>query len=516
MTDTFRTDLTDELEEIIDLPGAAPTGTRAALAGAPAALADVPTSQPWPVQRQRAHLASWQRRYVLVLVVLDALALLAGGMIGELLRFETLGEQYRGVAYRDLVAAAVPVWLLTLAAARTYEGRYLGLGSEEFRRVANAAARFTALLAVAVFLLKWDIARGLVVGVLPAATLLALILRYLARKVLHHVRRRGTASHRVLVVGEGHAREVLERRLASSPHSGLHVVGSCRAVTRGENGLPSVGHVRARVHVLGADTVAVAHGADLDPDRLRELAWSLEGLGVDLLVAPALTDVAGPRVSIRPVSGLPLLQIAEPEFTGVRRVVKRALDISLSGAALLVGAPLLVLLGVAVRLSSRGPMLFRQVRIGKDGERFVIYKFRSMYVDAEQRLAELASFNDHGDGVLFKMRDDPRITPIGRYLRRFSLDELPQLLNVLSGQMSVVGPRPPLPAEVARYAREAHRRLLVKPGLTGLWQVSGRSDLSWEETVRLDLYYVENWSVALDAEIIWKTMGAVIRGSGAR
>jgi exopolysaccharide biosynthesis polyprenyl glycosylphosphotransferase len=242
----------------------------------------------------------------------------------------------------------------------------------------------------------------------------------------------------------------------------------------------------------------------------------LEGTGVNLLVAPALTDVAGPRIHVRPVSGLPLLQIAKPEFRGPRRLFKAAIDLLGALVLLILLSPLLLATAVVVRASGPGPVLFRQIRVGRGGRPFTMYKFRSMHSDAEHLLAELRTLNDHGEGVLFKLRDDPRITRIGKYLRRYSVDELPQLFNVLLGEMSLVGPRPPLPSEVARYAQDVHRRLLVKPGLTGLWQVSGRSDLDWEETVRLDLYYVENWSAALDAEILWKTFFAVLRGSGAR
>jgi lipopolysaccharide/colanic/teichoic acid biosynthesis glycosyltransferase len=183
--------------------------------------------------------------------------------------------------------------------------------------------------------------------------------------------------------------------------------------------------------------------------------------------------------------------------------------------ALLLLSPLFIVLTLAVRWSSAGPALFRQVRVGRDGGTFMMLKFRSMYCDAEERLAELVDQSDVRDGVLFKMRNDPRITRIGRLLRRYSLDELPQLINVLNGSMSLVGPRPPLPVEVAQYEDHVHRRLLVKPGVTGLWQVSGRSDLSWEESVRLDLRYVENWSLSEDLLILWKTARAVTLGSGA-
>ncbi|HEY6797823.1 MAG TPA: sugar transferase [Kineosporiaceae bacterium] len=487
-------------------PGVPPAPAPPALRTGPIALDDAP-----------AVVASrWQPRYIAVLVVLDATALLLGGLFGSLARFAELAGTIHGVAYVNALVAATPAWLLVLAASRAYEGRCLGLGSEEFRRVGNAAARFTAVVAIVVFLLKTDLARGLIVAALPATAILALVLRYLARQVLHRVRALGRASHRVLVVGDGTARDVLAAKLQASPQSGLRVVGVCRPALRAGPGEATVEHVRQVVESVGADTVAVAHSEGLTPEVLRQIAWTLEGTGVDLLVAPALTDVAGPRIQVRPVSGLPLLQIAEPEFTGARRVVKGTIDLIGALLLLILLSPVLLLAGVLVRLTSPGPVFFRQTRVGRDGVSFRMWKFRSMVVDAEHRLPDLQRFNDHSQGVLFKMREDPRVTGVGRMLRRFSMDELPQLFNVLAGQMSLVGPRPPLPSEVARYERHVHRRLLVKPGLTGLWQVSGRSDLDWAETVRLDLYYVENWSVALDAEILWKTLAAVLRGSGAR
>jgi len=456
----------------------------------------------------------WLPRYTACLVMIDALAMAIGGALGRLVRDGPIAVS--GVPYLRVLVLAVPAWLVMLAASHAYDGRCLGLGSEEFRRVGNAASRSTAALAVVVFLFRIEVARGLVVLALPATCLFALLFRYLARQVLHRARADGAASHRVLVVGEGRSRDVLAAKLKACPNSGLRVVGVCRPVMQDSPGQISLAHVRSAVRAFGADTVAVAHSPGITAEVLRRMAWNLEGCGVDLLVAPAFTDVAGPRIHIRPLSGLPLLQIAQPEFTGARRVAKTAID--LVGALLLalLFSPVLLAAGVAVWLSSPGPVLFRQTRIGRDGAPFGMYKFRSMVADAESRLAELRAANDHADTVLFKLRDDPRITRVGRYLRRYSIDELPQLLNVLRGQMSLVGPRPPLPSEVARYEQDVHRRLLVQPGLTGLWQVSGRSDLDWEETVRLDLYYVENWSVALDVEILWKTMSAVLRGAGAR
>jgi exopolysaccharide biosynthesis polyprenyl glycosylphosphotransferase len=260
--------------------------------------------------------------------------------------------------------------------------------------------------------------------------------------------------------------------------------------------------------------VAVLACPEMSGIRLRELAWELEETGTDLCVAPALIDVAGPRTTIRPVAGLPLLQLDHPELAGGKQVIKAMFDRAAAGLALVMLAPLFVVIALAIRLDDRGPVFFMQTRVGRDGQTFRLFKFRTMVVDAEQRRLELEALNE-GAGVLFKMRKDPRVTKVGAALRRWSLDELPQLFNVVIGDMSLVGPRPALPKEVARYGDHMRRRLVVKPGITGLWQVSGRSGLSWEESFRLDLRYVDNWSMMLDVQILWKTFSAVVRGSGA-
>lgn len=256
-------------------------------------------------------------------------------------------------------------------------------------------------------------------------------------------------------------------------------------------------------------------GADsIGPREMRELGWQLEEANVNLIVSPSLTDVAGPRIHSSPVAGLPLIHVDFPDTKGPKLWVKRAFDIVFSGFALLILSPLLLALTIIVRTDSPGPAFFRQERVGLNSKTFKMLKFRSMVIGAEGMLASLLDESD-GNGVMFKMHDDPRITRSGRILRRYSLDELPQLINVFRGEMSLVGPRPPLPEEVAQYDHWAERRLLVKPGITGLWQVSGRSNLDWDDTGRLDLYYVENWSLTGDLAIIMRTIAAVLRREGA-
>ena len=326
----------------------------------------------------------------------------------------------------------------------------------------------------------------------------------------------------VVLVGHEDALLDLVHQLVRERSAGLHLVGACvpggRAPRLEALGVPVLGSLHdasAVVRREAVDTVAVTAGPELGGPALRRLAWDLEGTGIDLVVSPGLIEVAGPRLHIRPLCGLPLLHVEEPELSGFRHLVKAALDRFGSLLALVLLAPVLVVVALVVRGSTPGPVLFSQLRVGKDGREFRIWKFRTMHVDAEQRRADVASDNVHGTEVLFKIPHDPRVTPVGRWLRRFSVDELPQLVNVLLGQMSLVGPRPPLPSEVARYGDGVHRRLLVKPGLTGLWQIRGRSDLSWDESIRLDLRYVENWSLSLDLMIIWKTFAAVLGGRGA-
>ncbi len=460
---------------------------------------------------------TWVARYRRQIVAVDTACAVLAGLAALLGRFSHMREPVLYVA----VTAGLPlVWVACVAMLGGYDQRFFGLGSEEFRRIINAAISLTAGIAILSYAFRLDFARGYVLIALPVLCATDATARYLMRQRLHRQRDRGCCMRRVTAVGHSGAVAGLIVQLRRERYHGLEVVNACLAEHNGQQeieGVPVAGGLSDAARVAGqsgTDTVAVLACPEMDGVALRRLAWELEKEGTDLLVAPALLDVAGPRTTIRTVAGLPLLHVDHPELTGFKWAIKSFFDKAIAAAALCVLSPLLAFIAIAILLCDGGPVLFAQTRIGKDVEPFTVLKFRTMVPDAELRKEALAAL-DEGDGLLFKVRNDPRVTTTGAWLRRWSLDELPQLFNVVLGEMSIVGPRPPLPSEVARYGHDVRRRLVVKPGMTGLWQVSGRSDLSREDAIRLDLRYVENWSFALDLQILWKTWAAVIRGRGA-
>ena len=438
------------------------------------------------------------------------------------IRWGDPSEQAPRWGYMAFSAGLPVLWLAAMAAARAYEARFLSVGFEEFHRVLAASIAVIAAVATVSWATKEQIARGYVLVALPIATALTLLGRYLVRKWVHRGRRNGLFMSDVLMVGHGRTGAELVRQTRGDTQHGMRIVGACVPDGGGcadltALGVPVLGgfdDVDFALEATSADAVAVLPCPELDGPGLRRLSWNLAKSGTDLLVAPALIDVAGPRIAIRPVCGLPLLHVDEPQLAGARRVAKALFDRVVALMALVVLAPLLVAIALAIRLTSPGPVIFRQARTGWQGREFTMWKFRTMVRDAEQMRSSLDGLNRHASGELFKVTNDPRVTRLGRWLRRTSVDELPQLVNVLRGQMSLVGPRP-LPVTDRPYDGEARRRLFVKPGLTGLWQISGRSDLTWEESIRLDLRYVEQWSLALDALIIWKTLFAVVKHRGA-
>jgi exopolysaccharide biosynthesis polyprenyl glycosylphosphotransferase len=467
--------------------------------------------------RQTASTAStWSKDYLRKVALADLGCAVLGVFAAVQLRF----GNHVTVTYAALSLALPLFWLGALGLAGGYDVRFIGTGSDEFRKVLNAGVSLTAAIAIFSYMVNIDLSRGYLLIALPLVTLCDLVARYALRKRLHG--QRGTGRCMLSVVAVGHEPQVadLVTELRRDCYHGLTVVGACVAQPAeciDVAGVPVYGgldDVTAAVRDFSADAVAVLACPEMDGIRLRSLAWELEKTGTDLCVSPALLDVAGPRTTIRPTAGLTLLHVDHPQLSGLRILIKDLFDRCAAAAALILLSPVLAVVGLMIWLHDRGPAFFTQVRVGQDGRVFKIYKFRTMVVDAEERRAQLLAHNDT-DGILFKLREDPRVTSIGAVLRRWSIDELPQLINVLLGQMSLVGPRPALPEEAARYADHVRRRLVVKPGVTGLWQVSGRSDLSWDESVRLDLRYVENWSFALDLQILWKTMWAMARGAGA-
>ncbi|HSY16478.1 MAG TPA: sugar transferase [Jatrophihabitantaceae bacterium] len=406
-----------------------------------------------------------------------------------------------------------------MAAMRCYEVRHLSVGAEEFKRVFRACAITAGLLGCACYVTRTDIARGYVAGVLPLGAALILLGRLVCRRAVHGRRAHGLWVHRIVAVGTVESVLRLLDVANRAPAAGLLIVGVCiddlevgSEIAPGVTVLGGAHDSAAVAGELEADVIALA-GGGLNPSDVRELGWQLEGSGCGLVVAAGLTEVAGPRVHVSPVEGLPLMWLEQPKLTGLPRLLKRAVDLGGASLILLLTSPVFLATALAIKVTSPGPVYFRQSRLGMHESEFRVYKFRSMFRDAEAaRVAYLAQ--NENDGSLFKMKADPRVTSVGRFIRKYSIDELPQLLNVLRGEMSLVGPRPLATAD-SDYTGHIRRRLLVQPGMTGLWQVSGRSDLSWDDAVRLDLYYVENWSFGLDVAIILRTINAVLRGSGA-
>lgn len=486
-------------------------------AGAGAVVADAP-----PRPSRRRPRSGGNTPPTVTYVAADVVAITVSLVIAHLLRFGVSPALLPGpnVSYVLVAILAVPVWLGVLAVAGCYDRRILGVGSDEYRRVLNGGVHFLAVVALGHFIGRLVIARGYVGVLIPVALVLTLLARFALRVWLQRQRRRARYVHRLLLVGTPSAVVEVGQHLVRSEWSGFLLVGVCADTDRprlqiGARSVPVVGPPSAlsgAIDRCGADSVAMT--IETTPRELRRLAVELDARDVDLLVAPAIADVAGPRTVVRDMAGLPLLHVEEPTFTGPQRVAKEIFDRVSAALALLVLAPAFAVVAVAVRLDSRGPVFFRQTRVGRDGRLFSMVKFRTMVVDAEQLQPDLEHRNE-ADGVLFKLRTDPRVTRTGRLLRRYSIDELPQILNVARGEMSMVGPRPPLPTEVQLYEGHVNRRLLVKPGITGLWQVSGRSDLPWDEAVRLDLYYVDHWSPTMDVTIMAKTFSAVVRGDGA-
>ncbi|WP_299169902.1 sugar transferase [uncultured Arthrobacter sp.] len=427
-------------------------------------------------------------------------------------------------AFTVLLAGA---WWLMLGAWETRSATVLGSGAEEYKRVFTASLWLFGLIAILSYAFRYDTPRGYVGLALPAGLIGLLIARWMVRQILRSERSHGRSSSRVLVIGGMWAVDHLVSALRKAPLAGYRPVGA--HFTNNSNGLTltrnsdvvvtdsgtTTESILQSIDAVGADSVAISAGSNLHPHTLRQLGWELAARDIRLILAPALTDIAGPRIHTQPVAGLPLVHVSTPKLTGVSRLLKRVFDIVGSASLIVLLSPVLLVIAVLVKVTSTGSIFYSQERIGVGGATFKMLKFRSMIANADAQLNALLAEQGREAQPLFKVEDDPRITKVGKFLRKYSLDELPQLFNVLLGSMSMVGPRPQRASEVALYDDAAHRRLYVSPGMSGLWQVSGRSNLSWEESIQLDLYYVENWSLTQDLLILFKTFRAVVAGDGA-
>ncbi|GGL87328.1 polyprenyl glycosylphosphotransferase [Nakamurella endophytica] len=499
-----------------------PSG-RSTLRRAPRARVSVdpPPARPWA--------ARYGRRLILTDILVTAWAAIGTHTVQFGAASTRVSRDPDSTVYISLTIALSVLWLVALHLGGTREASVVGHGPDEYKRIVRSTIVLFGLVAIASYVFALHLPRAYVLVMMPAGLVALLASRFIWRRWLHGRRMHGEYSSRVLVVGNVRTIRELLADLARAPLAGYRVIGVCTvpgadgpvdaAGVPLVDGVPVLGgldEVAAVAERYGADTVAVTSTAAFGPSRVRALGWELEKTSIDLVLAPALTSIAGPRVHTKPVAGLPLIHVDRPTYRGANRLLKRVFDIVGASVLLALLTPVFVGLGLAVKLTDRGSVFFRQQRVGLNGRSFKMIKFRSMVPNAEALLPQLMlAERDAGNTVLFKQKNDPRVTRVGRMLRRFSLDELPQLFNVLKGDMSLVGPRPPLAAEVDGYGEEAKLRLLVRPGMTGLWQVSGRSDLSWEDTVRLDVYYVENWSITGDLLILWKTAKAVAAASGA-
>lgn len=475
-------------------------------------------------------VSAWQHAYARRLAASDLAGVLLAVGVAHWVRFGGLAEAvvtYRYIDYTMVSLVIAVVWMFALSINHSRSTRIIGSGVEEYRRVLLATLAVFGGVAIVSMLLKLEIARGYLIVALPAGIFFLTLFRWIARQIVVRIRENhGRCITRVLAVGSPSAVRDLTSSFARDPRSEYQVVGACipgpiprrKIEVPGVGEIPSFGDESNVVHAVrstGSHAVAVTATERLNGRGIRDLSWELERLDIDLLVAPGVVDIAGPRLQMRPVAGLPLIHVEKPQYHGAKRFQKRFFDVTFASAVLLLGLPVLLSVAAVIKLTSRGPIFYRQERIGLDGKPFEMVKFRTMVDGADKMVDKLAAFNESDGGVLFKIRNDPRITPVGKFLRKYSIDELPQFINVLKRDMSVVGPRPPLAKEVLTYDNHVKRRLLVKPGITGLWQVSGRSDLSWEDSVRLDLFYVENWSMISDLLIAVKTVKALVSHSGA-
>lgn len=524
-----------------DVPGSSSTSVRrptdlpprAAASSAPVLPSPVLPTLELPPAGARGHRATLRpaisrTRLTIVTMLTDALLLGAAAVLAAVARdhLPVFEEGYRVTQSLWLIAPVlVSMWLALIAAVGGYGSEVFGVGTDEYRRIVRGSTLTAAAVGITCFLLDFPLSRGFFFVVFTAGVPALLAGRLVRRQLLKSARSRGRLATRVLVCGTPDHVDEIAAVLGRETWLGYRVVGALLPHDAIGSAMAEGGRTRRGVRVLGAaddvvtavrghqpDVVVLADGAVGSDDQARRLVWQLEDDDVRVMLAPRLTDVSQERVRMRPMAGLPLVHLEKSRSLRASRAGKRLFDVVAASLLLVVFSPVFLVVAVAIKRHDGGSVLFKQRRVGMRGVPFDCVKFRTMVPDAEALLASLKV----GDGPgLFKLDNDPRITAPGAWLRRYSLDELPQLLNVLKGDMSLVGPRPGLISEARHYAGGIERRLRVRPGMTGLWQVSGRADLTYDESVRLDLYYVDNWSMVQDLQILVRTLTAVAGGRGA-
>jgi exopolysaccharide biosynthesis polyprenyl glycosylphosphotransferase len=475
---------------------------------------------PEPILRP-APLSRHSGRRIALRVVADGMAVSSALFLASIIRFEFFpGSPAARFDYALITLAATPAWLLLFWAYGLYEPRQVLSPVTEAKQVFHGVVAGAVLILIADSTLNMNLARGWALLTIATGIVMVGGERLVVRKTLHFLRRRGGDATRTIIVGGNHEARTVAKTLSREGWLGYQVLGFV------DDRLPRGEEVDADHEVLGAPAelkrIIAEHRIGLvliaatafDAERINRLLWELQDLDIDLQITSGTVDLMASRMTVQSVAGVPLLYVRRTGMDRTQRTIKRTIDILGAAAASLVLSPALLAIALWIRRDSKGPAIFKQLRVGRDGEHFTCWKFRTMYADAEKRRAELEHLNE-GPGLLFKLKDDPRVTKAGKRLRRVSLDELPQLWNVLKGEMSLVGPRPALPSEAEQYDDWVRNRLRVKPGMTGLWQVSGRAETTFSDYVRYDLFYIQNWSLSLDIWILWRTLRAVASAEGA-
>ena len=467
-----------------------------------------------PLQRRSA-------KRIALRVLADAIAVSVALFWASIARFEIMdGAPAARWDYTLITLAAIPVWVLLFYLYGLYEPRQVLGPVNEFKQVFHGVVAGSVVIFIADSIANMNLARGWALLAMASGFVFVGGERLLVRKTLHFLRRRGGDTTRTIVLGFNHEARTVAKALEREGWLGYKIVGFVDDDTPVGSDAPGGGEVightsqlRELIERKNAGLVLVAASA-FDTQRLNRFFWELQDVDVDLQITSGTIDLMASRMIVQSVAGVPLLYVRRTGMDRAQKTMKRALDLFGSFFGLVFLSPLLVAVAIWIKRDSEGPVIFKQVRVGRDGELFECWKFRSMFVDAEERRAELEHLNE-GPGLLFKLADDPRVTKTGKVLRRYSIDELPQLWNVLRGEMSLVGPRPALPSEVEQYDDWVRNRLKVKPGMSGLWQVSGRTETSFSDYIRYDLFYIQNWSLSLDLWILWRTVRAVFTAEGA-